>query len=361
MLVGPDQLGRYCSAFSVVDASDLLDIYWAGRACLVNKQDDIAIYDDEFLRFFLEIDDQLPESIGGLQAVGDDRRGPSDSPAATGAKREVHSDGDEGEDSDGEQVGAVASAMEVLRLRSLTTWTEDELRQLPTLMASIRLKLPLRQTRRLAPASRGSRFDLRRTVRQSLRHEGEFVKRAWKGRRHRPRRVVLLMDVSGSMVAHSRAVLHFAYVLGQSDIPLEVFCFGTHLTRVTGLLKDRNPNKAVDRASLAVTDWSGGTRIGESLAIFLRDFGRLGMLRGSVLLLFSDGLERGDPELLGRQMQRLQRLTHAIVWLNPLKGDPAYQPLARGMRAALPHVDRLVAADSLADLQKVALLIPKLI
>jgi uncharacterized protein with von Willebrand factor type A (vWA) domain len=228
-------------------------------------------------------------------------------------------------------------------------------------MALIRLKIPLRQTRRFAPAPRGGRFDMRRTVRQSMRHEGELMKRAWRGRRVQPRRVIVLMDVSGSMTAHSRAVLHFAYALSQADLRVEVFCFGTRLTRVTEHLKDRNPTRAVDQASRAVADWSGGTRIGESLALFLRDWGRRGVLRGSVLLLVSDGLERGDPQLLAQQMERLRRLTHAIVWLNPLKGDPAYQPLARGMKAALPHVDQLVAADSVADLEKVALLLPRLI
>lgn len=361
MLVGPDQISRYCSAVAMVDPSDVFDLYWAGRACLVNKRDDIATYDEEFQRFFLGIEDEglLPEKEGPLRENIDESKNGSTGP--TGVSTDRASDGQpEGDlESEGEEIGAVASVTEVLRLRSLATWTEDELRQLPSVMALIKLRLPVRQTRRLVPAQRGPRLDVRRTVRRSMRHEGELLTRAWRARRHRPRRVVFLMDVSGSMSAHSRALLHFAYVLLQTELRLEVFCFGTRLTRVTDLLDDRSPNRAVDQASSAVADWSGGTRIGESLALFLRVWGRRGILRGAVLLLASDGLERGDPNLLAQQMARLKRLTHAIVWLNPLKGDPTYQPLARGMRAALPHVDRLVAADTVADLEQVALLIPQ--
>lgn len=362
ILVGPGQLGRYCSAMALVDPRDLVDLYWAGRACLVSKRDDIAIYDDEFLRFFFRGEDHpVPDEHGPPDADRQDRQCPSDPPAGSSADREVDSKGDGDQESKGEQLGALASLMENLRFRSFATWTEEELRQLPKLMALILPKMPLRQMRRLAPALRGTRFDMRRTARQSMRHEGELLTRAWQDRRQRPRRFVLLIDVSGSMKSHSRAVLHFAYVLSQSELRPEVFCFGTRLTRVTGFLKDRNPNRAVDRASRAVTDWSGGTRIGESLSVFLRDWGRRAELRGSLFLVVSDGLECGDPDLLARQMERLRRLTHTIVWLNPLMGDPAYKPLARGMRAALPHVDRLVAADSVADLETVALLIPQLI
>ena len=246
----------------------------------------------------------------------------------------------------------------MLRARSLADWTDDELARLPEMLAEIELHLPRRRIRRSRASETGTRLDLRRTVHRSMRHEGELVERAWRRRRDRPRRLVLLIDVSGSMSAHARALLHFAYGLVRSGLGVEVFCFGTRLTRVTELLVGRQPNRAVALATAAVVDWSGGTRIGDSLALFLRRWGTRGTVRGSVVLLFSDGLERGDPSMLASQMARLARLTHAIVWLNPLKGDPGYEPLARGMRAALPHVDRLVAADTIDDLVRLARLIP---
>jgi uncharacterized protein with von Willebrand factor type A (vWA) domain len=267
---------------------------------------------------------------------------------------------DDAEEDRGERVGAVAASDEILRTRSLAAWTEEELARLPQLMSEIELHLPRRRVRRWRATDAGSRLDLRRTVHRAMRHEGEPLQRAWRRRRDRARRLVLLIDVSGSMSAHARAMLHFAYGVVRSGLGVEVFCFGTRLTRVTELLADRDPDRAVALASGAVLDWSGGTRIGDSLALFLRRWGTRGTVRGSVVLLFSDGLERGEPSMLATQMARLARLTYAIVWLNPLKGDPTYQPLARGMRAALPHVDRLVAADSIDDLARVARLIPKL-
>jgi uncharacterized protein with von Willebrand factor type A (vWA) domain len=169
------------------------------------------------------------------------------------------------------------------------------------------------------------------------------------------------MDVSGSMAAHARALLHFVYAMRSSGLPVEVFCFGTRLTRITDPLADRDPNRAVERASDAVVDWAGGTRIGDSLGVFLRRWGSRGAVRGAVVLLFSDGLERGSPEALGTNMARLARLAYVVVWLNPLKADPTYEPLTRGMQAAMPHIDRLVAADSFDDLSRVARMIPQLV
>ena len=363
MVVGTGQISRYCTAIGNLDATSLTDIYWAGRAALVSGRSDGDVYDREFLRFFLGTDASLgmpdtAEDEPGPQ--GTDAEGASDeqAPVDRGVEEAGQDDGDEGESQD---TGAMATAQEILRFRSFSEWTSEELAELPRVMAKMRIRLPMRLSRRLRRSPGGDRLDLRRTVHYSLRHEGEMIRRAWKRRTRRPRPVMMLIDVSGSMAPHSRALLHLAYVMSHAGVRSEVFCFGTRLTRVTDLLDERDPDVAVAAAAAAVADWDGGTRIGDSLRAFLDVWGRRGVLRGSLVLIFSDGLERGDPDVLEAAMARLARLTHRIVWLNPLKADPEYEPLVRGMRAALPHVDRFVSADNLADLESVVRLVPVLV
>jgi uncharacterized protein len=186
--------------------------------------------------------------------------------------------------------------------------------------------------------------------------------RSWRARRPRPRRLVLLLDVSGSMAGYSRALLQFAHSAARAQaIPTEVFCFGTRLTRVTVALRDRRPDDALARAAATVVDWEGGTRIGDAIRAFVRDWGRRGMARGAVVVICSDGLERGDPGALAAEMEKLSRLAHRVVWVNPLKGDPRYQPLARGMAAALPFVDVFVSGHDLASLEVLSDLLPDLV
>lgn len=361
--VGTGQIARYCAAIGNLDATSLTDIYWAGRAALVSGRSDGDVYDREFVRFFLGTDASLEmpdtaESEPGPQ--GNDAEGAFDerAPVDRGVEETGHDDGDDGESQD---TGAMATTQEILRLRSFSEWTSEELAELPRVMAKMRVRLPMRLSRRLRRSPGGDRLDLRRTVHYSLRHEGEMIRRAWKRRTRRPRPVMMLIDVSGSMAPHSRALLHLAYVMSHAGVRSEVFCFGTRLTRVTDLLDERDPDVAVAAAAAAVADWDGGTRIGDSLREFLDVWGRRGVLRGSLVLIFSDGLERGDPDVLEAAMARLARLTYRIVWLNPLKADPEYEPLVRGMRAALPHVDRFVSADNLADLEAVVSLVPVLV
>ncbi len=361
--VGTGQIARYCAAIGNLDATSLTDIYWAGRAALVSGRSDGDVYDREFVRFFLGTDASLgmpdtAENEPGPQ--GNDAEGASDerAPVDRGVEETGHDDGDDGESQD---TGAMATTQEILRLRSFSEWTSEELAELPRVMAKMRVRLPMRLSRRLRRSPGGDRLDLRRTVHYSLRHEGEMIRRAWKRRTRRPRPVMMLIDVSGSMAPHSRALLHLAYVMSHAGVRSEVFCFGTRLTRVTDLLDERDPDVAVAAAAAAVADWDGGTRIGDSLREFLDVWGRRGVLRGSLVLIFSDGLERGDPDVLEAAMARLARLTYRIVWLNPLKADPEYEPLVRGMRAALPHVDRFVSADNLADLEAVVSLVPVLV
>jgi hypothetical protein len=240
----------------------------------------------------------------------------------------------------------------MLREKSFSRCSPEELSQLAELMARIDLVVPRRRTRRREPARSGTP-DLRRTLRRSFRTGGDPLERAWRRRRTRPRRLVLLLDVSGSMDAYSRALVLFAHAALRSDRRFEAFCFGTRLTRVTRQLEGSDPDEALRRAAAEVLDWDGGTRIGESLQRFLDEHGHGGLARGAVVVLCSDGLDVGDPELLAEQMARLSRLAYRVVWLNPLQEDPAYAPLARGMQAALPYVDLFASGHNLASLEAV--------
>ncbi len=245
----------------------------------------------------------------------------------------------------------LASAVEILKEKSFARCTPEELAQLAELMARVRLAVPRRRSRRRQTARSGSP-DLRRTIRRSFRTGGEPIERSWRERRTRPRRLVLFLDVSGSMASYSRALLVFAHAALRADPRWEAYCFGTRLTRLTRVLGSVDPDEALKAAATEVFDWDGGTRIGESLQAFLRTDAEIA--RGSVVIICSDGLEVGDPSLLAAQMARLSRLAYRIVWLNPLKEDPDYEPLARGMAACLPYIDVFLSGHNLASLESLA-------
>ena len=213
------------------------------------------------------------------------------------------------------------------------------------------LSFPSRPSRRYRSTRTGDRFDMRRTLRASMRTEGEPFHRAWRSRTTRQRPLVLVLDVSGSMAPYSRPLVHFAHAAATAGRRVEVFCFGTRLTRITVAIRRSDPSAATRAVAQAVEDWEGGTRIGDSLKELLDRWSGRSALRGSVVVLCSDGLERGDPELLTRQMGRLRRLARRVVWVNPLKGSPRYEPLARGMAASLPHVDVFLSGHNLESLE----------
>ncbi|MGH3024661.1 MAG: vWA domain-containing protein [Gaiellaceae bacterium] len=318
--VGPDRVAELCRAVALLPPGGL---YWAGRATLVSRPEQIPVYDALFASFF------------GPPA-------PSPGPPLR-IRVEVEA----------EQEVGLASRAELLREKSFARCSREELSRLAELMARVEWAVPRRRTRR-REAARAGRPDLRRTLRRSFRTGGEPVERAWQRRRRRTRRLILLLDVSGSMDAYSRALVMFAHAALRSDRRWEAFCFGTRLTRVTRQLEGSDPDEALARAAAEVVDWDGGTRIGDSLKRFLDEHGHGGLARGAVVVLCSDGLEVGDPEALAEQMARLSRLAYRVVWLNPLQEDPAYEPLARGMKAALPHVDHFASGHSLASLEEVA-------
>jgi uncharacterized protein len=315
--VGTGRIATFCRAAALLSPGDL---YWAGRATLVGRRDQIPVYDRVFRAFFG--DDEAPEP-------------PPSRRDSVVIEEEV----------------AIASPVELLRSKSFARCSREELEQLAALLAQLRLTVPRRRTRRFAP-SRSGVPDLRRTLRRSFRTGGEPLDRRFRARRRRRRRLVLVLDVSGSMADYSRALLVFAHAALRADRRWEAFCFGTRLTRVTRALAVTRPDEALERAAAEVVDWNGGTRIGESLKGLLDEYGHRGLVRGAVVVLCSDGLEVGDPELLAEQMARLSRLAYRVIWLNPLKGDEAYEPLARGMHAALPYVDLFAAGHNLASLEE---------
>jgi len=252
-------------------------------------------------------------------------------------------------------LGHMASDADIYRNKSFAACTPEELAAVRRIMKRIRLNPPRRSTRRTETAASGDRLDMRRMMRETMRAHGEPAELYRRRRRRRLRPLVLILDVSGSMSDYSRNLLQFAYSTRRAASRVEVFCFGTRLTRITKALARRRPDEAMDQAAKTVFDWEGGTRIGDSLTTFVRDFGRRGIGRGAIVVICSDGLDRGDPELLESAMEHLSRLCHRIVWLNPHQGDRAsFTPDTLGMMVAQPYVDALLSGHDLASLSEFA-------
>jgi uncharacterized protein len=247
-----------------------------------------------------------------------------------------------------------ASREELLRHRDVRDLDDRERAELHRLLAAFALPGETRRTRRRVPARRGA-VDRRRSVRALLRAGGELGRLHREAPQDRPRRVVLLVDVSGSMAGYADVLLRFAHVaVRRHGARTEVFTLGTRLTRVTGPMSHRDPDTAMRAVAAAIPDWSGGTRLGEGLRAFLDVWGQRGVARGAVVVVLSDGWETGDVQLLGDQVARLSRLSHRLIWANPRAGREGFAPTAAGMAAALPHCDQLVEGHSLAALERLA-------
>ncbi|MGH9231231.1 MAG: vWA domain-containing protein, partial [Acidimicrobiales bacterium] len=282
-----------------------------------------------------------------------------DEPGADDAQDD---DDDEDESAPGELRALRWSATELLRHKDLSLCTADELAEAHRLMADLRVHAVLRRSRRRRRTSRHRGHpDLRRTVARSLRTGGEVVRPAASERGERPRRLVLLLDVSGSMEPYARALARFAHaaVAARKRGQVEVFALGTRVTRISHELATHDPDAALGRAADAVADWAGGTRLGEGLRTFNDRWGVRGLARGAVVVVLSDGWDRGDPSLLGSELARLRRVAYRLVWVNPLKASPGFAPLAQGMAAALPHVDEFVEGHSVASLEALAELVAR--
>ncbi|HEX2819802.1 MAG TPA: VWA domain-containing protein [Streptosporangiaceae bacterium] len=352
LAVGSGDVLVYCSAASALDPADLVDLYWAGRTTLVNRHDDIARYDEVFRRFFLDAEGPQEDVLALMLRASAQAQGALAIPSTEPGE-------DDGEDD--AFLGWMASDVDVLKRKSFAACTPQELAALRRIMTRIRLTPPRRRTRRSAAARTGPRPDPRRTVRESMRMHGEPTRLYWRRRKVRLRPLILILDISGSMADYSRNLLQFAHSAKRSAGRVEVFCFGTRLTRVTGAMECRRPDEALERAAGAAFDWDGGTRIGDCLDAFVRDWARRGLCRGGVVVICSDGLDRGDPAVLAAAMERLSRLSHRLVWLNPHKGDdPGFRPSTLGMLVAAPHIDLLLSGHDLASLEKLAALLPGL-
>ena len=340
----------FAQAAAAVGSTDRRSLYWAGRATLLTRPEDVPAYDRAFRAYWdgrrsstVEV---VPLEVSLVLDDEPDEPDEWDEPEGT--------DPDRG---DRTVVAVRFSPHEVLRRKDFATCTPAELAEAQRLMADLALVGSQRRSRRHRPsnpAARRGRPDVRATVRGALRNGGEAGRLHHRQPASRPRRVVLLCDVSGSMEPYSRALLRFAQAAVAGRSRVEAFALGTRLTRLTRHLASHDPDAALAAAAAAVADWSGGTRLGEGLARFNEEWGVAGMARGAIVVILSDGWDRGDPDELATQMARLARVAHRVVWVNPLKASPDYQPLARGMAAALPHVDEFVEGHSLASLESLA-------
>ncbi len=360
--VGTGRILTFVRSVAALGLTDRASLYWAGRASMVASRADIETYDDAFDEWYRGLGATEPELSIELNLPGEEHT----MTLAEAADATVESslqvasswrgaeEGDEVEDGEGSTLRLVASVVEVLRAKSFASMDDDERARVAVLIRRLKFVVPAERVRRTRPAPKGDVFDVRRTLRRSLRTQGEPFDRAWRTRRTRTRSLVLILDVSGSMAPYSRALLQFGYAAMAAGRRVEVFCFGTRLTRVTRLLRTRDPDRAMHEIGRQVADWEGGTRIGESLKTLLDGWSQRAALRGAIVVLCSDGLERGDPQVLAAQMARLRRLAHKVVWANPLKGSPRYEPLARGMAAALPSVDVFLSGHNLESIEQLA-------
>jgi len=345
--VGTGRILTFCRAVAALDRIDRTGVYWAGRVAMVARKEDLAAYDAAFDEWFPSRSRDVMAMISG-QAMG---RPPELEVVLDQGIAEESWEPAEGADGGEVPVGVLASGAEVLRGKSFDELSETERIAADHVIRALAVHLPTRHSRRYRPSPYGRRFDQRRTLRASLRTQGEPFRRAWRDRRRRARPLVLILDVSGSMSAYSRALMQFGFAAMRAGRRVEVFCFGTRLTRVTRALARSEPDDALQQVAAAVVDWNGGTRIGASLKELLDRWSQHVAMRGAVVVICSDGLERGDPALLAAQVARLSRLAHRLIWVNPLKGSPRYEPLARGMAAALPYVDVFLAGHNLESLE----------
>jgi uncharacterized protein with von Willebrand factor type A (vWA) domain len=350
---GTGDAAAYCAAMTALDPADLVDLYWAGRTTLVSRREAIATYDEVFRRYFLDAGGPAAELLTLNARLTTENEAVLNIPATDPAA-------EEGREEEA-VLGWMASDVDALKRKSFAACTPEELAALRRIMSRIRLTPPRRRSRRTVPARSGRAPDLRRTLRESMRMHGEPAELLWRQRRVRLRPLILILDISGSMADYSRNLLQFAYCANRAAAKVEVFCFGTRLSRITKALEHRNPDAALERAAAEVFDWEGGTRIGESLDAFVRDWGRRGLCRGGVVVICSDGLDRGDPDVLATAMERLSRLCHTLLWLNPHKGDDRqFRPSTLGMMVAAPHIDLMLSGHDLRSLEELAALLPTL-
>jgi uncharacterized protein with von Willebrand factor type A (vWA) domain len=348
LIIGIDQIESFACALAVLPVLHRRQVYLAARATLVTRHEDLVVFDTEFARWFggeaPARGQRMPVAPRHDRALVKTALGSFMAQRASASDPEVDL---------GEEVKA-ASALERLQRKDFALCTDAERQAIVRLMRTLHLELTLRRTMRRVPARRGPHLDLAATVRGAARHGGTVM--SLPRRRHKLKRrpLIVLADISGSMELYTRLVLQFLHVVSREHRDVEVFVFGTRLTRVTAQLRLRDVDAALDRASVEIVDYAGGTRIGECLHAFDRAHARRLVRRGAVVLVISDGLETGDPAVLVAEVKKLRDRSHRLVWLNPLLGAAGYRPLADGMAAALPHVDDLLSVRDLGSLERLA-------
>ncbi|MDA1348622.1 MAG: VWA domain-containing protein [Chloroflexi bacterium] len=352
-------VGRMLDAVAVIEDIGVRrksDFRFALRTLLVHRRDDLPLFDEAFEVFWRQRKDR--KSTMDLRSMGEQRRyrqpevgppPPSQSPSGLDVETDAAED-----ELDRVDLTRTFSAREVLRKKDFSDYTPEEAAEARLMMASLTWDLGARRARRWQPGN-GPALDLRRTIRQNVRFGGEIIQLSQRRRKENPRRLVLICDVSGSMERYTRMLLHFVHSLYRGlENQVEAFLFATRITRVTGQFGHRDLDRAVVEVSKAVPDWSGGTRIGQSLKTFNYRWARRTLGWGSIVLIVSDGWDRGEPSLLSDEMARLQRSCHRLVWLNPLAGSEEYEPTTQGMLAAGPYIDDLLPVNNLASLEDLA-------
>lgn len=371
--VGPHQIIDLAETLDNIDIRNKEDFYAALKCSLVTRHEQEPIFDQMFDYFWFmhtHLGQKPKESKLGskrkehpLRLPPNERKRLAEHLNASEAYKDLHSemraaerkraseDVDERTDNDlGDPIGSVYSALEQFRTKDFENYTWEEVQEAKRLMAAMRWHLGTRVTRRKAPARNGSYPDLRRMLRRNVKYGAEMIEFAWRKPKRKPRPLVIICDISGSMSLYSRLLLHFVHTISNGLLNVESFVFGTRLTRITRQLKKRDVDDAVRDVSKAVQDWSGGTRIGDALHTFNYRWARRVLGHGAVVLIISDGWDRGETDVLKTAMDRLQHSCHRLLWLNPLLGSPDYRPLTMGMKTALPFVDDFLPANNLNSL-----------
>jgi uncharacterized protein with von Willebrand factor type A (vWA) domain len=360
----------FVRAIEHIDISRREEFREAARACLVTHKDDLPVFDrlfDLYWRAKPEYTDGLlqqpdPDDLIELAPEEGEEAEETEGSSIEGARGrrleaiEAIEEAEEGEGSETESLADAFSysPAEILREKDFADLTEDELAQIRRFMQQLTWQIGRRRSRRKVASPKGRFIDPRRTMRRSLQSGGVPLTLARRQTKTKPRQLVVICDVSGSMDRYSRILLQFIYAVENGMAKVEAFVFGTRLTRVTRLLKHQDIDEAMRRVAREVQDWSGGTRIGQSLQSFNQEWARRVLRNGAVVLIISDGWDRGDPQLLAQEMARLQRSCYRLIWLNPLLGSPRYEPLTRGMQAALPYIDDFMPIHNFASLEALA-------
>jgi uncharacterized protein with von Willebrand factor type A (vWA) domain len=340
--VNPGSMIDLVAALQFISIGQRSDFYYTARSLLVHRREDIARFDEAFEFFFKRRGNQPPlgrfQRVVGPLPTGEGGRRPGEGPSS----REII------------EATLTYSEREVLRKKDFAELTHHEIEEVRALMEEIVWHVRDRKTRRRRPGH-GREADLRRTIRRNLRYGGEILDWAEREPKRKPRPLVIIADVSGSMERYTRLLLLFTYGVARAlDQKVEAFVFSTRLTRITRELEQKSVDAALRQVSHAVQDWAGGTRIGEALRTFNFQWGRRVLGRGAVTMVISDGWDRGDVALLANEIARLQRSSRRLIWLNPLLGSPDYQPLTRGIQAALPFIDDFLPVHNLDNLESLA-------